>query len=68
VLRRESWAVNHKRVHRLHGEEGLSIRTNCRAASGPGGIDRAAGDHRADDSWAMDFIPTPCSMVAPSGC
>ncbi len=27
LLRREGWAVNHKRVHRLYTEEGLSIRT-----------------------------------------
>ena len=27
LLRREGWAVNHKRVHRLYAKEGLSIRT-----------------------------------------
>ncbi len=27
LLRREGWAVNHKRVYRLYSEEGLSIRT-----------------------------------------
>ena len=27
LLRREGWSVNHKRVHRLYAEEGLSIRT-----------------------------------------
>ena len=27
LLRREGWVVNHKRVHRLYTEEGLSIRT-----------------------------------------
>lgn len=27
LLRREGWPVNHKRVHRLYIEEGLSIRT-----------------------------------------
>ena len=27
LLRREGWVVNHKRVHRLYAEEGLSIRT-----------------------------------------
>jgi putative transposase len=26
LLRREGWAVNHKRVYRLYNEEGLSIR------------------------------------------
>lgn len=26
LLRREGWTVNHKRVHRLYREEGLSIR------------------------------------------
>ena len=27
LLRREGWAVNHKKMHRLYTEEGLSIRT-----------------------------------------
>lgn len=27
LLRREGWVVNHKRVHWLYTEEGLSIRT-----------------------------------------
>ena len=27
LLRREGWVVNHKRIHRLYAEEGLSIRT-----------------------------------------
>ena len=27
LLRREGWSMNHKRIYRLHAEEGLSIRT-----------------------------------------
>lgn len=41
LLRREGWDINHKRMYRLYGEEGLSIRTRtprrrraCRYRSG----------------------------------
>ena len=48
LLRREGWAVNHKRVYRLYSEEGLSIRTKLprrkRALALPDGT---PGDRRA---------------------
>ena len=30
ILRREGWQINHKRVYRLYGEEGMSVRTKKR--------------------------------------
>jgi len=56
MLRREGWLVNHKRVYRLYGEEGLSVRTkkrrkrasHCRVAPEP----PSAPNQR----WGMDFI------------
>ena len=29
LLRRQGWAVNHKRVYRLYREEGLGVRRQC---------------------------------------
>jgi len=56
LLRREGWRINHKRVYRLYGEEGLSVRTkkrrkrasHCRVAPAP----PSAPNQR----WSMDFI------------
>jgi putative transposase len=56
MLRREGWAVNHKRVYRLYRAEGLAVRTKRRGK-------RAAGGARlplqlptaAQQVWTMDF-------------
>lgn len=57
LLRREGWAVNHKRVHRLYAEEGLSIRTKLprrkRAWRYRQGRPAVGG---ANEVWAMDFM------------
>ncbi len=57
LLRREGWPVNHKRVHRLYAEEGLSIRTKLprrkRAWRYRQGRPGAAV---ANEVWAMDFM------------
>ena len=57
LLRREGWPINHKRVYRLYGEEGLSIwsktprrRRACRYRAGRPGAD---GPNQV---WAMDFM------------
>lgn len=56
LLRREGWTINHKKVYRVSGEEGLLVRTKRRrkhvsrsrvplpAASGP------------RERWSMDFV------------
>jgi putative transposase len=57
LLRREGWAVNHKRVYRLYNEEGLSIRAKLPRR-------KRAWRYRAgrsqiispNDVWAMDFM------------
>ena len=57
LLRREGWAVNHKRVHRLYAEEGLSIRTKLprrkRAWRIRQGRPEVGG---ANDVWSLDFM------------
>jgi len=57
LLRREGWAVNHKRVYRLYREEGLSMRRKIprRRAASQARTPRAAVGS-ADQVWAMDFV------------
>jgi putative transposase len=57
LLRREGWAVNHKRVYRLYRAEGLSMRAkrprrHVSAAYREGRVQPG----RANDSWSMDFV------------
>lgn len=57
LLRREGWAVNHKRVYRLYCEEGLHLR-NKRPRRHVSAAHRAerplAG--RPNESWSMGFV------------
>ncbi len=57
LLRREDWVANHKRVHRLYTEEGLSIRTKLpwrkRAWRYRQG---RPGAETANEVWSMDFM------------
>ena len=56
MLRREGWRINHKRIYRLYGEEGLCVRTkkrrkrasHCRVAPKPATA--------PNERWSMDFI------------
>jgi putative transposase len=57
LLRREGWAVNHKRTYRLYAEEGLSVRYKGRR--------RKRGSHlrvlppsalAPNERWSMDFV------------
>ncbi len=57
MLRREGWAVNHKRVHRLWREEGLqrpTPRKQKRARPADGSVRRHQAEH-PHQMWAMDF-------------
>jgi putative transposase len=57
MLRREGWAINHKRVHRLYRLEGLQLRMRVRRRKhmclhrGP--VPRAQSLH---ERWSMDFV------------
>jgi putative transposase len=57
LLRREGFAVNHKRVYRLYRAEGLSVRKKLRrrrfASIARVVFERAT---RSDQRWAMDFV------------
>jgi len=57
MLRREGWRDNHKRVHRLYKEEGLSLRLcrprRNRSARRRQPIKRATA---ANTLWGMDFV------------
>lgn len=57
MLRREGWAVNHKRIHRLYRLEGLQLRMRMRRRKhmclhrGP--VPQAQSLH---ERWSMDFV------------
>lgn len=57
LLRREGWRVNHKRVYRLYGEEGLALRRRRpkRHRSAVARVQRVAPT-RPNEEWAMDFM------------
>ena len=57
LLRREGWAVNHKRVQRLYREEGLNLRVKRprRHVTAARRVERAGAAH-ANDIWSMDFV------------
>jgi putative transposase len=56
-LRREGWLVNHKRVYRLYGEEGLTLKMQKRRRHRSAMLraERSAAI-RINDQWAMDFM------------
>ena len=57
LLRREGWVVNHKRIHRLYAEEGLSIRTKLpRRKRAWRYREGRPGAEAANEVWAMDFM------------
>jgi putative transposase len=56
LLRREDFAVNHKRVYRLYREEGLAVRRRKRVRRcGRGSVVRPA-PVEANQRWSMDFV------------
>lgn len=56
LLRREGWAVNHKRVYRLYCEEGLNLRAKKKRKR-PGAALRIPRQQAQgiNDTWSMDF-------------
>jgi putative transposase len=57
LLRREGWAINHKRVYRLYSEERLTLRRK-KPRRRKSAVVREARDgvSRPDQRWAMDFV------------
>jgi len=57
LLRREGWRVNHKRVYRIYGEEGLNLRRRRprRHVSGSRRMDRPTAEC-PNACWSMDFV------------
>ncbi len=57
LLRREGWVVNHKRIHRLYAEEGLSIRTKLPRRKRAWRYRKGSpGAEAANEVWAKDFM------------
>ena len=56
LLRREGWAVNHKRVYRLYRQEGLGVRRRKRKRIGAVERQPLAIPTRPNERWSMDFI------------
>jgi len=55
MLRREGWPVNHKRVYRLYGQEGLSVRRRQRKRLKAAARRPLALPTQANQVWTMDF-------------
>lgn len=57
LLRREGWAVNHKRVYRLYREDGLSLRLRRpRRHISVATRERQPGPAAPNQLWSMDFV------------
>jgi putative transposase len=56
LLRREGWAVNHKRVYRLYRQEGLGVRRRKRKRIGAGERQPLAIPTQQNERWSMDFV------------
>jgi putative transposase len=56
LLRREGWAVNHKRVYRLYQQEGLQVRRRKRKRIGAVERQPLAIPTRQNERWSMDFV------------
>ena len=55
LLRREGWAVNHKRVYRIYGAEGLAVRCRRRQRRKAEARQPLALPRQANQVWTMDF-------------
>jgi putative transposase len=56
MLRREGWAVNHKRVYRLYRLEGLSVRTKKRKKRASHLRVVPTAPVQVNERWSMDFV------------
>ena len=58
LLKREGWRVNHKRVYRLYGLEGLTVRTKPRRKLASRARVPLPAASRPNQRWSMDFVST----------
>ncbi|MFI5398484.1 MAG: DDE-type integrase/transposase/recombinase [Candidatus Binatia bacterium] len=56
LLRREGYAVNHKRVWRLYHSEGLMVRRKRRKRVAQGRRAHLPAVQRVNERWSMDFM------------
>ncbi|MGU3422391.1 IS3 family transposase [Methylobacterium sp. D54C] len=57
LLRREGWRINHKRIHRLYRDEGLSLRLKRpRRHVSAAHRERQPAALRPNERWSMDFV------------
>jgi len=56
LLVREGWQVNHKRIYRLYGELGLTMRRKRRRRVAPAVRRPRLVPEQADEQWSMDFM------------
>jgi len=56
LLRREGWAVNHKRVYRLYGQERLQVRRRKRKRIGAVERQPFTTPTQPNQRWSMDFV------------
>ena len=56
LLRREGFAVNHKRVYRLYREEGLCVRRRKRKRMASVALIPRPAPERQNQRWSMDFV------------
>ena len=56
LLRREGWAINHKRTERLYRQEGLSLRLRKRRKRAAVLRVPLAQPDRVNQRWSMDFM------------
>ena len=56
LLRREGWRVNAKRIYRLYGDEGLTLRTKPRKKLASRARVPLPAPTRPNERWSMDFV------------
>ena len=56
LLQREGWAVNHKRVYRIYGEENLMVRTKKHRKIASQARTPQGQAQLLNEQWSMDFV------------
>jgi putative transposase len=56
LLKREGWRVNAKRIYRLYGDEGLTVRTKPRKRLASRPRVPLPAPTRPNERWCMDFV------------